>query len=471
MLRVASPDLGPRAAGRWGLAAAALLVLLCLASAPGCRDTGGPHPASQDGHPDAKARDLCPADATDPGPAPDTGRGDARGDPSPDTSELGAIEDASDAEATEDVPDPAPFPSPLGARIPLDGQMLYPLRLDGDPGPYWMVVDTGAIRTVVEESLLAEVHNGVGSITMDFGRGILLEDYEVLAGDLSRAVEHIGVPLSGLLGQDLFLRYYFGLDYREALVYMAESTPLAPPPGFELEERLILPYDLVQGLPIVELTIEGRVTRLIADTGSGVTLLVRSAVPPELLENCLGGYVWHTSFGSDPGCILRLPCLEIAGFQVHDSWAVVVPDDFHLRPVFDLIGVDAQGFVGYPVYRRFFVGVRGHENLYELYPYDSMEHISVQEWDRVGIELRREGERVFIDMLFEPSDAFDCGLLPEDELLALDGAPLAPLELDELRLRLRGSPGEARDLSILRGDERMEVSVQVDRLLRPARLP
>ena len=77
-----------------------------------------------------------------------------------------------------------------------------------------MVVDTGAVRTAVHEPYLRDVANGVGIATIDFGDDIVLPDYAVIAADLSEAEDHIGVHLSGLIGQDLFQRYFFGLGNR-----------------------------------------------------------------------------------------------------------------------------------------------------------------------------------------------------------------------------------------------------------------
>ena len=399
--------------------------------------------------------------------------------PGSDSVDLGLIYDLASEdpglETVELVPDgsaPPPWGLGISVHIPLDGQLLLPVSIDGrsvnDAGePLWMVIDTGAIRTAVEQDYIAEVVNGVGDVTLDLGNGQIVADYEVLAGDLSKAVDHIGVALAGLIGMDLFLTHAFALDYREALAYVVAEHPGEAPPGAE-GAPLELPWELVQGYPVVDAGINGTDARLIADTGSGVSLILASKVAPELLAAGVSGYVWHTSYGSDPGVLLRLPAVDLAGVTVADTWAVVVPDDHHLSALFEMLGLEVDGFLGYPVYRHFLIGVRAVDSAYDLYPYASTAHVPANEWDRIGVELRRDEGETVIDMVFEPSSAFDLGLRPEDRLRAIDGADTDGRPLDELRRTLRGTAGETRTLRVQRAggaEPPLDLDVAVDRLL------
>lgn len=360
-----------------------------------------------------------------------------------------------------------PYPRSRPAKIPLDGQILFPVRLDQRPETYYLVVDTGAFATSIEETLVRELKNGVGVITIDFLDGIVFTDHQAFGADLSTAEDYIGVPIHGLIGQDIFAEIFFGLDYAGSKVTAATEIPEVPPPGFEKTEGLDLPYTLEQMLPVVEMEIGGSNARLIADTGSGVTLLTESFVSPDLLATGLRGCFWHTSYGSDPGVIVRLPDISFGGTDVQRTWAVVVPDDYHLRPVFEQLGVYVDGFLGYPFYRRFYLAIHGQQNLYRMYPCPELDHVPAGEWDRVGIEIRRDGGEVKVDMVFEPSDATDLGVQTEDVLEAVDGEELAGVPLDDIRLMLRGTPGDIRSLSLRRGSDPLVIDVAVDRLLEP----
>ncbi len=368
-----------------------------------------------------------------------------------------------------DTPEPQPYdyPPALEAVAPLDGQMLFPVRLDDRPGLFSMVVDTGAFGTAVDERLVRDVVNGVGVVTLDFGNGLVFEDFPVFTADLSVAEDYIGVPVWGLIGQDLVGQMFFGLDYQASEVTAASPIPTLPPPAFASIAGVDVPYTLEQLLPIVEVDIGGRRARLIADTGSGVTLLTESFVSQSVLDGGIGGYWWHTSYGSDPGTIVRLPSLVLGGYDVADSWAVVVPEEYHLKEVLDALGLQVDGFLGFPVYRRFYVAVHGPESRYVMYPYPDLSHVDAREWDRVGIEVRRDEGAVVVDMVFEPSDASAVGVAPEDVLLTIDGESLLDLTLDQVRLRLRGSPGDSRLLGLERGGAPRSLRVEVDRLLAP----
>ena len=381
------------------------------------------------------------------------------------TVDAGASDSGTDAGETDSgIADTGLYPPPRAALIPLDGEALFPVTLDGNAGHY-MVVDTGAARTAVETSLLRNVVNGVGVTTIDFGDGIVLQDFEVLAVDLSDARDHIGAPIDGLIGQDLFQTMYFGIDYQRAEVTAALKLPPVAPPPFSAGDAVAVPYDLVQELPIVDAAVGAKTARLIADTGSGVTILTESFSDPALLAAGLKGYTWYTSYGSDPATIVRLPSASLAGAETKNEWAVVVPDNFHLKPVFDALGIKVDGFLGFPVYRHFYVGVDGAANRYLFYPYADTPHIDPNEWDRVGIEISRGGGKVLVDMVFTPSDANDQGLLKDDEITAIDGAPIATLGPDEIRMLLRGTPGETRLLTIDRAGVAQEIAVKVDHLL------
>ena len=279
------------------------------------------------------------------------------------------------------------------------------------------------------------------------------------------AESYIGVPIYGLIGQDILQHTFFGLDYRASEVTAANAIPELPPPTFADEAGVDVPYALEQLLPVVELDIGGKKARLIADTGSGVTLLRESFVSRELLDAGLGGYWWHTSYGSDPGVIVRLPSVVVGGYEVAQSWAVVVPDEYHLKPVFEGLGVEVDGILGYPVYRRFYVAVHGPESEYRFYPYDALPHVDAREWDRVGLEIRREKDAVLVDMIFEPSDAKEKGVRVDDVLVSVDSQSVGDLPLDTIRLMLRGHPGELKKLELERDGSTTVLQVAVDRLL------
>lgn len=448
-----------------------MMVLLSFLFFHGCSqpvstDTGPSADADVDGDAEGDADVGVATDAPDSGDADQEFNGDADIDGDGEFDSDADHDQENDAEGST-CDTPIEYPPFREALIPLDGQVFFPVALGGDPRSFDLIVDTGAARTMIDTDTLAEVTGGVGEVTIDFGEGFALESYRVWGQDFSAAANHIGAEIHGVIGQDLFHRYYFGLDYVAPAVTIGAGIPIDPPPRFVAADGVDVPYVLEEGLPVVEVDIGGEMARLIADTGSGVTLVTESYVDASILDDGLEGYLWHTSYGSDRGVIVRIPELVISGTVIANSWAVVVPDEHHLAALFRLLGVDMQGFLGFPVYRRFFVSVLGCENRYVFFPEVGRSHIDPYEWDRVGIEIARDGDETVIDMVFAPSDAADQGIMVGDVLIEIDGVPTSGRSLDQIRLDLRGAITETRVLSIERAGFGMELSVDVNRLLPP----
>lgn len=374
------------------------------------------------------------------------------------------------AEAMTDAGADSPavnYPVARTFTVPLDGEPLLSVTFGGAAAPAWVVIDTGAVRTAIDKTHLTDILNGVGKTTLDLGAGLVLREYEVIAGDFSKARDYIGWDIAGVLGQDLVQKFWFGIDYRNRRAYVDPLVPTGGPPSVPDAAPTWVDYDLVQGLPIVTAQVEGASVRLLADTGSGVTLLTRSRVPEAALSAGLRGYVWHTSYGKDEATLVRIGDLSVGGASVRSSWAVVVPDDHHLSSVFRALGIGIDGFLGYPYYREFFLDIDGAQKRYGLRPYGTPDPLGATEWDRVGIEVYRTDGAVRISMVFSPSDAASRGILPEDVLESVGGIDVPNMPMDDVRMLLRGLPGDSRTLLLRRGDQRLSIDTRVDKLLPP----
>ncbi|MDP7115296.1 MAG: PDZ domain-containing protein, partial [Myxococcota bacterium] len=233
-------------------------------------------------------------------------------------------------------------------------------------------------------------------------------------------------------------------------------------------------YSLPSSIPVMEASVSGPGGQadidLIADTGSGVTLLLESVFDAiddgSLLR--LEGYIWGTNYGFDDGFLTRIPTLSAgdgAAADVAYSWAVVIPDDNHLWALLEGNGIFADGFLGYPFYRRFVVGVDGHEDRYLWWPYEGDDHVDPQEWTRIGVEPTWRDGGFTVEMLYRPSDAEDQGIEVGDRITAIDGTDLTGSTLDDLKHLLRGDVGDTRVLDLQRGDLDIQFTVSIDDLL------
>lgn len=107
---------------------------------------------------------------------------------------------------------------------------------------YWLVVDTGATRTVIDQSVLgnAEIKNHPQGLVIGFGSqtnsidtttlssiwidGIGFSDFEVAVADLSNLIElysqMANVKLAGILGCDFLMRNATSINIHRKRIYL-----------------------------------------------------------------------------------------------------------------------------------------------------------------------------------------------------------------------------------------------------------
>ena len=397
----------------------------------------------------------CPGDDDDSGDDDTvwTGDDDTAGD-----DDSGADDD--------DATPPGPWDTGWPIETTLDGQAMIQGSFDGT-GPIWWALDTGAARTYVDSEITGTTNNVTGDVVVG---PLEFPQHQVGSVDLAEAEAFIGWDLGGLAGQDLFADRFTALHYAGLQAHFLDAVPAEPPPGSSMTEPAETPYELPASIPVATFTLGGTVdVALIADTGSGVTLITEDVF--ELIDDgtlpTLDGYVWATNYGSDPGFLTRLPSIGVTGTEVSadGTWAVVIPQDNHLFPLLRGNGIDAQGFIGFPFYRHFVVGVDGFDDRYLWWELDDLSHIDPREWQRVGIEPSWRDGGFHVEMLYSPSDAEDQGLQVGDQILTVDADDLSGATLDDLKAKLRGQPGAAVELSVDRAGQAMTFTVEIEDLL------
>jgi hypothetical protein len=326
------------------------------------------------------------------------------------------------------------------------------------------VLDTGAARTFVDATLTAE---GTGDVVVG---PVTLQDVQVGLVDLSEAEAFIGWDLGGLAGQNFFDDRLVVIDYAASEAHFLDALPEDPPPGALGEGVGWLPYSLPSSIPVAPVTASGAgdaTVDLVIDTGSGVTLLTAStfeAVDDGSLPR-LGGYIWASNYGSDEGFVTRIPLLSAGGAVTAGTWAVVVPDDHHLKVILEASGITSQGFLGYPFYRRFLTGVDGFERAYRLWPCADLAHEDPDEWHRAGIEPAWRDGGFTVEMVFSPSSAASAGVLRGDRIVGLGDLDLSTAGADDVKRALRGPVGEGVHVSLDRGGTPIEADLTFQDLL------
>ncbi len=370
-------------------------------------------------------------------------------------------------------PDDPAFTTWVDLTIPIDGQAIFTGTWDGRENiPY--LIDTGAQITSFDVDLTDGNVSFFQADTMFLGTTTYC-GATIKGRDLAEAEAYIGVDIGALLGQTVLKHIYTYVDYQNARGYLYRTEPTVEPPGRFTSAATDLPYVLQNELPVATIGLgNGDTVDLLTDTGSGVTIVTQSHFDEleAALESPLPrleGYVWATNYGTDDAFITRLPVLELSGAVVEGEWAVVIPDDYHIRALLEGSSVFVDGFLGYPAYRHFLLEVRGPDSMFRLWPYGSDDHIDVGEWHRVGIELVQRDVGPRVEMIFRPSDAAEQDINIGDVVRAVDGTSVADMNLDEIRRLLHGTPGDTIDLELQvegAGPSRL-VTVAIDDLLPP----
>ena len=384
-----------------------------------------------------------------------------------------AQDDDTQDDDTQDDDDSASGPWSAGwpVEITVDGQALIEGSWDGE-GPVWWVIDTGAARTYADADLTGTTNFATGDLVI--GPLEFLET-QVSCTELDEAEAFIGWDLAGLAGQDIFVERFIAVDYRAPAAHFFTEVPAESPPGVVGEAPAVTPYEVPGGIPVAPVRAGGAQeidVDLIADTGSGVTILLEEffdAIDDGTLPR-LEGYIWGTNYGTDEGFVTRIPTLTVGSdptLTVAGSWAIVIPTDNHLWPLLEGVGIEADGFLGYPFYRELVVGVDGIASNYLWWELDSVEHIDPQEWTRVGIEPSWRDDGFDVEMVFSPSDAATQGLLPGDRILEVDGDDLSTATLDDLKHMLRGDVGTTVAIRVGRDENEIQLDVEIEDLLPP----
>ncbi len=353
---------------------------------------------------------------------------------------------------------------PLGtsyeARVVPDGQMAIAGTFEGKTA--WLALDTGASPTIIGKTLETAAGTKTGTMSL----GPLNAKRTFYSIDLAEADAFVGVTLGALVGPDILgLTHEVVFDYARSRLYFLDAAPTASPWG-TVDPPIHIPFVLTQGIPVVEATLgKAGPVKIIADTGSGVTILLQSmwdkiqdGTLPEL-----GGYVWKTLSGDIPGIVVRLPSVtfgEPLGTAL-GTWAIVVPDNNIVSNYLVSNGLPGA-FLGYPIYRRFVLGFSVPDARFSYWPLEKLAE-PANEWTRVGFEVSARVDGFRVEWIYVGSDAEMAGVQKGDVVTSIDGA--TPSDLGDCRARLGGTPGQTRKLSMTRAGAPLEMTVKIEDLL------
>lgn len=116
--------------------------------------------------------------------------------------------------------------------------------------------------------------------------------------------------------------------------------------------------------------------------------------------------------------------------------------------------------------------VRALEDPYSEYldrsTYQTLQTDLSSHYSGVGITLKKEGDLMKVVSVLGNTPASDSGITPGDLIVAVDGKRAAGLTVDEVARLIQGEPGSRVSLSILRGNQSLDITLTRKKIEREA---
>jgi hypothetical protein len=299
----------------------------------------------------------------------------------------------------------------------------------------------------------------IGSAATD---GVAMQDLKVGLVDFGEDVEAVmWRHMAGLIGYDVLERFVVEIDYDNQVVTLRDPKTFAYEGGGQ-------PVDmrLAGGIPLVSVELgRGCAGDFLVDVGSsfGLTLhgsLVRSC---RLFDNILGHKQVEVNGGgvgaSYVSWLSRLDHVRIGPYEWEQPIA-----GLSLRTSGMVGSKDYGGNIGNVVLERFKVTFDYEHR--KLYLEPGRRFAEPERFSRIGAVFVRMSGRVIAANILKGSAAYEAGLEPDDEIMAIDGKPILEFTPELLdRMFVDGDVGATHELSIVHDGEPKKVTVTLKDVL------
>jgi PDZ domain/Aspartyl protease len=373
---------------------------------------------------------------------------------------------------------PALIRAPVVIPFELRGDLaVVPVEVNGqaaklilDTGSGAMAVDTAFAREARLDPNGAEAHvRGSSDMTLQLRTahsvrlGLApLVDVLVVATDISDVQARVGYDVRGTIGFELFDNYVVAVDYA------ARTITLYDPTTFHYRGAgTIVPFTIEHRLPVVKATIVTRKSgpvdaRLHIDLGSGnyaIRLSKRFLAVHDISRDTttitapFGAGVGGATLGD----LLRLPQLTLG------SLIIVRPSTALARESAGAFGADAEtdGTIGATVFKHTRLVIDYSRSQAIVEPRGRLD--LPDSVDASGLSLTVEdgpARATRVIYVIDGSAGGNAGVRAGDELVQIDGRPVAALPRDVVRGLLRAA-GETRHLTLHRGADTVDVTLRL----------
>ncbi len=282
--------------------------------------------------------------------------------------------------------------------------------------------------------------------------------------------EHIGLPIHGIIGSDLFQRFNITIDYGH------HNLVFSNPDRYKYKKKkgILLDLHLDRTKPYVtvnEVNSNGTKLKnlaLVIDTGGSHALMLNkeslpeSIVPEKLVEGNLGSGL----NGKIEGKLGRVNSLSFANQEFFDI-ITTFPDTLLIENKTIIDEVLRQGSIGGEILKRFVVTLNYKQKIIVLKPIKK-EIIKPFESDMSGLDLRAVGLdfKSFEVASITPNSVSDQAGLKEGDLIITFNKRMAKnLSIGDFYKELTKREGHLIELIVMRDRQLEQISFRLKRLI------
>jgi predicted aspartyl protease len=311
-----------------------------------------------------------------------------------------------------------------------------------------------------ESSMEAQLVHG---LKYDFGPVVAqMQTALVLESDYFDLDKSMGIPIDGILGMDLFMRYVVKVDYETNILTLVEPVKYKASKSYQAMDM-----ELIQGKPYINVSTEldngHQITnRLLVDCGASLSLMLdmasdeRITLPKKYIHGTLGQVLG----GDLEAYVGRVNSLAFEDFSFDN-----VVTNFQLPFWVDTIS-NSNGLLGGGILSRFDVVYDCiHEKIY-FRKNGNFDQPFVQ--DRSGLHIKLQGNsfnQFIIADVIPDSPADVAGIQTGDLILRCNGKPIQRLTLDYINTTLHSEPETIVRLTLLRSGQEVDVKFKLKDLI------
>lgn len=353
--------------------------------------------------------------------------------------------------------------------------------------PLQFILDTGVRTTILTDRTISDIINiSYDKVVTISGLGQVRELNAYLASNIALSMpgitglgqslivleedylelkNHLGTNVHGIIGYEFFNHFVVKIDYENLMVTVYEPKVFKPNRKFTA-----VPFTLENGRPYLQISVEqqnGSVIhpKLLVDSGASHGLMFETSsdsgivMPDTTLQTIIG---WGLG-GELPGNLGRIKKATIEPFEFHDvlvSYTEGFPDNEFTQQI------GRNGSIGGDLLSRFTPVFDYNSGL--LYLKKNRSYKQPFEFNMSGIDIVATGmlyNSFEVINVVEASTAYAAGVRTGDEILKINGKPVAELNITEINGILRSKPGSRINLVLKRDGETRKVTFRLKRLI------